>query len=335
MNIIHFPNLNIGPMVIDPVAFSIFGRDIAWYGIIITFGIFCAVAYVMYRAKKEKLREDDVYDYALFTVIVGIICARLYYVIFDPTPNYKNIIDVFAIWNGGLAIYGGIIGGALTVLAVSRVKKIYFLRVADMAAPAVMIAQSMGRWGNFMNGEAYGSVEKFDFFFFGFDISGLMDKFPLLMNVGGIDAQPTFLYESVWNLIGFLLLVFFVDRFKKFAGMTMLSYFAWYGFGRMFIEGLRTDSLYIPGSDTMRVSQLIAFMTFAVSVALIIVLSIKSKAHPYNINDSVYYGKKTLKIEDNASETDAESEQGIASDVTEIQDTTLDTDSDKNEGDAE
>ncbi len=296
MNIVAFPNLNLGPTVLNPVAFNLFGRDIMWYGVIITAAIICGVIYVLMRAKKEQMLEDDVYDCALIVVVTAIIFARLYYVVFDPDPNYKNFIDVIAIWEGGLGIYGAIIGGALASFLVCKWKKIYFSRFADMVCPAVMLGQAIGRWGNFMNGEAYGSVERFDFFFVSFDISEQTLTSPFLMNINGINAQPTFLYESVWNIIGFILIVTVINRRRRFAGMTACFYFAWYGFGRMFIEGLRTDSLYIPGSDVMRVSQLIGLATFLFAVCAIIIKCIKAKNTPFDVASPVYYGARLEKL---------------------------------------
>ncbi len=291
-----FPNLNINVFTLDSVAFNLFGRDVMWYGVIITLAIILGVVYVMYRAKQEKLLEDDVYDYALIVVLTAIIFARLYYVVFDPTPNYKSFIDVIAIWEGGLAIYGAIIGGALAVFGVCKWKKVYFARFADIVCPAVMLGQAIGRWGNFMNGEAYGSVEKFDFLFVSFDISNATLTSPFLMIVDGVRALPTFLFESVWNIIGFVLICAVINRHRKFAGANTLFYFAWYGFGRMFIEGLRTDSLYIPGSDTLRVSQLIGVLTFVFATAAFVYLSIRAKKHPFDPTSPVYYGTRLEKL---------------------------------------
>ncbi len=295
-NFLSFPNLNIDLFLIDPVAFNLFGRDVMWYGVIITFAIVLAVLYVMFRAKQEHLLTDDVYDYALIVVPTAILFARLYYVIFDPTPNYKTIIDVIAIWEGGLAIYGGIIGGALAVFCVCKWKKVYFARFADMICPAVMLGQAIGRWGNFMNAEAYGSVSKFDFFFVSFDISKLTAQSPFLMNVNGIDALPTFFFESIWNIVGFVLICTVINKHRKFAGANALFYFAWYGFGRMVIEGLRTDSLYIMGSQTLRVSQLIGGVTFILSVAAFVYMTIRAKKYPFDPRETVYYGTRYEKL---------------------------------------
>ncbi len=294
--ILAFPNLNIDLFLLNPVAFKLFGRNVMWYGVIITCAIVLGVVYVMLRAKKEKLLVDDVYDFALIVVLTAIIFARLYYVIFDPPPNYQSYIDVIAIWQGGLAIYGGIIGGAIAVFAVCKWKKVYFSRFADLVCPAVMLGQAIGRWGNFVNGEAYGSVSKFDFLFVSFDISEATITSPFLMVVDGVRALPTFFFESVWNIIGFVLICAVVNRYRKFAGANALFYFAWYGFGRMFIEGLRTDSLYIPGSETLRVSQLIGLLTFVFASTAFVCLSIRAKKHPFDPKTPLYYGSRLEKL---------------------------------------
>ena len=155
---ISFPGLGIGEFNVDSVAFTIPGTDIgiAWYAIIITFGMLCCIAYVILQSKKIGVTMDDIIDYALFTIPIGVIGARLYYVIFDTENTYESLAEVFNIRGGGLAIYGGIIAGALTVLGVSLVKKINFFAIGDCAAPGVLLAQGIGRWGNFMNGEAFG-----------------------------------------------------------------------------------------------------------------------------------------------------------------------------------
>ncbi len=258
-NTISFPGIGIGEFEIDAVAFTLFGREVRWYGIIIAVAMIAAVSYVMWRARDYKgINTDDIIDYALFLIVFGVIGARLYYVIFDPTPNYHSFKDVIAIWNGGLAIYGGIIAGAAAAIVVCLIKKVRIPCFFDMLAPAVMIAQAIGRWGNFMNAEAHGGQT--DFF--------------LRMEINGIAYHPAFLYESLWNVVGFILLNL-LYRKRKFDGQIVLGYIAWYGLGRGFIEGLRTDSLYIGG---VRVSQLVGFMSFAVSALFIIYLWFIKKA---------------------------------------------------------
>ena len=154
---ISFPGLGISEFNVDSVAFTVFGIDIAWYAVLITFGMICCITYAVLQARKVGITLDDVIDYALFTIPIGVIGARLYYVIFDNEHTYDTLIEVFNIRQGGLAIYGGIIAGTLTVLAVSYFKKISFLSFGDCVAPGVLLAQGIGRWGNFMNGEAFGA----------------------------------------------------------------------------------------------------------------------------------------------------------------------------------
>lgn len=284
-SIISFPGLGIGEFKVNSVAFTIPGTDIgiAWYAIIITFGMICCIAYAILQAKKIGVTIDDVIDYALFTIPIGVIGARLYYVIFDNEHTYETIIDVFNIRQGGLAIYGGIIAGALTVLAVSYFKKINFFAFGDCVAPGVLLAQGIGRWGNFMNGEAFGGVTD------SFIRMGLQNR-----NTYGVymEVHPTFLYESLWNLLGVLLVYLFARKIgKKYDGQLILLTFGWYGLGRMFIEGLRTDSLYI-GDTNIRVSQLLAALIFIVCLGLLIFFAVKKPTKPLYMKPAVVEGDK-------------------------------------------
>ncbi len=260
---ISFPNLGI---TVDPssVAFTIFGKDIYWYGIIIACGFLLAVFYMLYRAKTFGLTQDDVLDLILWAVPIGVVCARLYYCVFYWELYKDNPSSVLYIWEGGLAIYGGIIGGAITVIAVSLAKKIPPLVMLDDASMGVIIGQFCGRWGTFMNREAHGSVT--DSFF----------KMGLTDAAGNITYyHPTFLYESVWNLVGFLGLHFYCKK-RKFDGEVFLLYVAWYGLGRAWIEGLRTDSLYL-FSTGIRVSQLVAAVSFVAAAGVIAYVLIRKK----------------------------------------------------------
>ncbi len=265
---IAFPGLGIGEFKIDRVAFTVFGREVAWYGIIIALGMVVAVAYVMYRTKEYVgITTDDVIDFTLFTIIFGVIGARLYYVI---TSDYDyTFLEVFEIWNGGLAIYGGIIGGGLAALAVCYVKKIRPQCFFDMLTPGVMIAQAIGRWGNFCNGEAFGSETSLPW---GMKLSHIYSD-TYVAEIGTV--HPTFLYESLWNVLGFILLNV-LYRKRKFDGQITLMYFAWYGFGRMFIEGLRTDSLYV---GPFRISQIVGLLSFIAATVCIIVFWKKGKRY--------------------------------------------------------
>lgn len=276
---ISFPGLSIPPFTVNPVAFSVGGIEIRWYGIIIVLGIIAGFSYAAFRAKQSGLSLDDMLDYVLVALPLGIICARLYYVVFFNDGSYKTFYDVIAIWEGGLAIYGGVLGGLLGMFLVSRHKKNKFRAVLDCFAPGVMIGQIFGRWGNFFNAEAYGTLDHIDFPFIGRIFTPHFEEnYPLRMviengYVGKIAVHPTFLYESVWNLLGLLLIHLFFNR-KRFDGEVALWYFAWYGFGRFFIEGMRDDSLML---GPFRVSQILALVLFAASIVLIVIGSKKAK----------------------------------------------------------
>jgi phosphatidylglycerol:prolipoprotein diacylglycerol transferase len=281
---ISFPGLGIDEFSIRKIAFTLFGKlDVRWYGILITTGILLAVLYTVWRGKRnEKILSDDVIDVALVTVVLGVIGARLYYVLTDSGNTYDSFLDVIAIWQGGLGIYGGIIGGCLGIVLACRVKKLSWRKLLDMAAPGVMLAQAIGRFGNFCNGEAYGSLigETTAFTFFGKEHilsvgegslfhtlrMGLSPN--MYSSVQTYYFHPTFLYESLWNLLGFALVNLFYKH-KRMDGQVFLFYVSWYGFGRMFIEGLRTDSLLIPGTD-LRISQCVGLLCFVAGLVLFV-----------------------------------------------------------------
>ena len=284
--IVSFPGFGIDNFTVNNEAIVINDNfAIYWYGIIITLGIIAAFFYGTYRGKFEGIDFDTCVDVALFTVILGVVGARLYYVLaeldqFIPKPFnlFGFIKNVFNVRGGGLAIYGGIIGGILGILVTTTYKKIKFLKLTDMAALGVMIAQSMGRWGNFFNGEAYGGIvsESSPLYFMRM---GLISYNTLhdFNTTEMVYVHPTFLYESLWNLTGFIFMNFLYKK-KKFNGQISCMYLAWYGFGRMFIESLRTDSLYIPGT-AIRISQLVGFLCFVVFGALLILGLIYSKKY--------------------------------------------------------
>jgi len=310
---LSFPGLGIENFKLDPVAFSlpIFGGiEIRWYGLIITFGMVIAFAYASYRAKQVGISFDDMLDFVIFTIIFGVIGARLYYVLMS-LDELKSFYDVIAIWNGGLAIYGGLIAGAVTIFVICKIKKISFFKIADATAPGVMIAQAMGRWGNFFNGEAYGTVVP--------DNSPLyfmrMGIFPHdIDNVFGMAyVHPTFLYESLWNILGFVLINIFYKK-KKFDGQIFYTYIAWYGFGRMFIEGLRTDSLYV---GVFRISQVVGFVCFVVGTLMLVLELLKARRAALTARDyDPAYPKfaTTASMNAEAAKIDGEPEQSAESD---------------------
>ncbi|SCH01010.1 Prolipoprotein diacylglyceryl transferase [uncultured Ruminococcus sp.] len=238
---------------------DVFGLEIAWYAIIIAFGFILAAAYGISRMKQFGLDADRAIDAILAGMVGGIIGARIYYVVFS-WDNYKdNLLEIFNIRNGGLAIYGGIIGALIFGLIMCKIRKVKMLPMLDVTALGFLIGQCVGRWGNFVNAEAYGS--------------SVSDNYLLGMSVPGEEAlvHPCFLYESVWCLIGFILLHFYSKR-RKFDGEVGLMYLMWYGAGRMVIEGLRTDSLYL---GNLRVSQILSGLLLI--GALIVWLVIRSR----------------------------------------------------------
>ncbi len=264
---ISFPGLGIPEFSVDRVAFEIklgsLTLSVTWYGMIICLGIILAFSYVVYRAGQVGINFDSILDFALFTVPLAIIGARLYYVIFNP-GNFHSLGDIIAIWEGGLAIYGAIIVGAVVVFCVAKYKKLSFMVMADIAAPAVMLGQAIGRWGNFMNGEAFGSETTLPW------RMGVCNR---LTDFETLYVHPTFLYESLWNLTGFILINIFYGK-KKFRGEVLLWYVSWYGLGRAFIETLRTDSLYLGNTD-IRVSSLLGAVCALVCIPLLVFLRIK------------------------------------------------------------
>ncbi len=269
MKTVSFPGLGIDEFTLNPVAFSIGSLEVRWYGIIITLGIIFAFLYCAFRAKQEGISFDDVLDITIFTVIFAIIGARAYYVL-TSLDKYDSFYDVIAIWEGGLAIYGAIIAGGLTVFLVCRYKKIKFMKMFDATAPAVMIGQILGRWGNFFNGEAYGE-ELLEGNFLYFIRMGLLPNIESRTRIHYF--HPTFLYESLWNLVGFIIINALYKK-KKFDGQVFYMYIAWYGFGRMLIEGLRTDSLYV---GVFRISQVVGFVCFVVGTLLLIINLFKAR----------------------------------------------------------
>lgn len=282
---VTFPGLGL-EFHLNPIAFSVLGWPIHWYGIIIAAGFLLAVAYCTRVSKRFGIREDDVLDMLFFAVPLSIVGARLYYVLFylDLYRRADGSLDFGAmvrIWDGGLAIYGGVIASALTLLVFCRVKKISFLAFADVGVYGLLIGQAVGRWGNFVNVEAYGGLTTLPWRMCSTSIANeLMDKgllesqeaYQSILD-GTLGVHPTFLYESLWNVLGFVLLVLLARKGRKFDGQIFLSYVAWYGIGRAIIEGMRTDSLYFFGTG-LRTSQLVGIIS---AVAAIIIMVIQWK----------------------------------------------------------
>jgi len=240
---------------------SIGSFQIHYYGLIIALGLLLAVLYGWKRCRQFGIKEDDLTDGVIWVVPFAIVCARLYYCVFKWEDYASDPISILYLWKGGLAIYGGVIGAAIGVLVHCAVKKIKIPALLDLVALGFLIGQSVGRWGNFFNREAFGAETDF------FLKMGLWNTSTRAFEY----HHPTFLYESVWNLCGFVLL-HFLSKKRKYDGQIALGYVAWYGLGRTMIEGLRTDSLYL---GVFRVSQLLAAVSCFAAVVVLMLMSFK------------------------------------------------------------
>ena len=256
---ISFPML--GDWSIDPpYSFNLFGLEIYFYGVIIALGFILAALYCAKRAKEFGLSSDELYELVIWLIPTCIIGARLYYVLFKLDYFIANPDKIFALRDGGLAIYGGIIAGIIVGIIWCRAKKIRVFAVADLTAFGLLIGQSVGRWGNFINREAFGAQTEI-FCRMGLTVPGFETLY----------VHPTFLYESLWNILGLIVLHIWSKKGKrKYDGQVFWLYILWYGLGRAWIEGLRTDSLYI-GSTDIRVSQLLAIVSAVVSLVILII----------------------------------------------------------------
>ena len=250
---IEFPKLGIHFDGMD-TSISIGSFNIAWYGIIICAGMILCMILGMLNCKRIGLSRDHLTDYLLVAIPSAIVGARLYYVIFEWKTYKDNLADIFKIWNGGLAIYGGIIGAAVAIIIMAKIRKHSVLDLLDFAMPHIFLGQAIGRWGNFINQEAFGSPTDLPWGMTG-------DK------IGDTPVHPTFLYESLWCLIGFIILYIYFIKFRKGKGEVLALYFFIYGIERAVVEGLRTDSLMV--SD-VRVSQLLSVVLVIINIPFFI-----------------------------------------------------------------
>ena len=271
------------PEALDPVLIHLGPLPIYWYGFIIATGAFLGLWIATNETERLGLKKDYMVDIVVYAIPVSILCARIYYVIFEwdryaGGPWWK----VFAVWEGGIAIHGALIGAVLTAVVYTRVKGISFWWMADIAAPSLILGQAIGRWGNFMNQEAHGGPVSEAFY------NNFMQYLPGFINqqmcIEGTVYHPTFLYESLWNILGFVLLLVLRHKFNPRRGEVFLSYVIWYSVGRFFIEGMRTDSLYLFGE--IRMAQFISIVLVLFAVAVMVY---RRKA---GYADKYYNGKK-------------------------------------------
>lgn len=257
---VQFPKIGL-EFDISPIAFSIGSYHIYWYGIIIASGLLLAVCYALKTSPRYNVNSGKLINCILVGIVSGIVGARLYYCFFQWDYYGKNPIEILHINNGGLAIYGGIIGSMIGGLIVVKAQKMKAMPVLDIAMISFLIGQGIGRWGNFFNQEAYGTPTDLPW--------GMMSE-----GTNMVAVHPCFLYESLWCLLGFVLIHFYGKYKQKYSGQIFYMYLVWYGFERMLVEGLRTDSLYLPFSPfgiEIRVSQLLSFLIFAAGIILLII----------------------------------------------------------------
>lgn len=256
---VQFPKIGL-EFDLSPIAFSIGSYNIYWYGIIIASGLLLAVGYAMKTASRYNVNASKLINCILVGIVTGIIGARLYFCFFQWDYYGKNPIEILHINNGGLAIYGGIIGSLIGGLIIVKVQKMKIMPVLDITMISFLIGQGIGRWGNFLNQEAYGTPTDLPW--------GMMSE-----GTNMVAVHPCFLYESLWCLLGFVLLHFYGKYKQKYAGQIFYMYLVWYGFERMIVEGLRTDSLYLPFSPfgfDIRVSQMLSLLIFLTGIILLI-----------------------------------------------------------------
>ena len=255
---ISFPFLG-GWTVNPPASFSLFGRDIYLYGVMVALAFLVGILLCARFAPKFGISTENFYDLVLWVIPLSILGARLYFVIFQADYYLSHPAEILAVWEGGLAIYGGLIAGFLTTFVFCRCKKLSFPAMLDVLSFGVLPGQAIGRWGNFFNREAFGAE------------TDVFCRMGLTAPDGStIYVHPTFLYESLWNLCGLVLLILFARSGKRrYGGQCILLYFLWYGLGRSWIEGLRTDSLYL-GSTGIRVSQLLSVILVFISATILI-----------------------------------------------------------------
>lgn len=272
---------------IDPVAFNLGPLSVRWYGIIIAVGILLGYFVAQRALVKAGLHKDTLVDIIFYSALFGFIAARIYFVIFQWPYYAENPSEIIKIWHGGIAIHGGLIGGFLAGVIVCKVKNLNPFQIGDIVAPSIILAQGIGRWGNFMNHEAHGGPVSRAFL----EQLHLPNFIIENMYINGQYYHPTFLYESIWDVAGFIILVNIRKRLKL--GETFFLYLTWYSIGRFFIEGLRTDSLML--TSNIRVAQLVSILLILISISLIVYRRIKYNPPLYSKVGALPWPTKKVK----------------------------------------
>ncbi|MCD4514686.1 prolipoprotein diacylglyceryl transferase [Staphylococcus aureus] len=272
---------------IDPVAFNLGPLSVRWYGIIIAVGILLGYFVAQRALVKAGLHKDTLVDIIFYSALFGFIAARVYFVIFQWPYYAENPSEIIKIWHGGIAIHGGLIGGFIAGVIVCKVKNLNPFQIGDIVAPSIILAQGIGRWGNFMNHEAHGGSVSRAFL----EQLHLPNFIIENMYINGQYYHPTFLYESIWDVAGFIILVNIRKHLKL--GETFFLYLTWYSIGRFFIEGLRTDSLML--TSNIRVAQLVSILLILISISLIVYRRIKYNPPLYSKVGALPWPTKKVK----------------------------------------
>lgn len=272
---------------IDPVAFNLGPLSVRWYGIIIAVGILLGYFVAQRALVKAGLHKDTLVDIIFYSALFGFIAARIYFVIFQWPYYVENPSEIIKIWHGGIAIHGGLIGGFIAGVIVCKVKNLNPFQIGDIVAPSIILAQGIGRWGNFMNHEAHGGPVSRAFL----EQLHLPNFIIENMYINGQYYHPTFLYESIWDVAGFIILVNIREHLKL--GETFFLYLTWYSIGRFFIEGLRTDSLML--TSNIRVAQLVSILLILISISLIVYRRIKYNPPLYSKVGALPWPTKKVK----------------------------------------
>ncbi|HEI6318931.1 TPA: prolipoprotein diacylglyceryl transferase [Staphylococcus aureus] len=272
---------------IDPVAFNLGPLSVRWYGIIIAVGILLGYFVAQRALVKAGLHKDTLVDIIFYSALFGFIAARIYFVIFQWPYYAENPSEIIKIWHGGIAIHGGLIGGFIAGVIVCKVKNLNPFQIGDIVAPSIILAQGIGRWGNFMNHEAHGGPVSRAFL----EQLHLPNFIIENMYINGQYYHPTFLYESIWDVAGFIILVNIRKHLKL--GETFFLYLTWYSIGRFFIEGLRTDSLML--TSNIRVAQLVSILLILISISLIVYRRIKYNPPLYSKVGALPWPTKKVK----------------------------------------